>query len=130
MAISPSTPLVLHVCQDAALSDTRELLLSSEGYLVASTSSIDDAVHRFRFGDFDLVIVCHSIDKEKRHSLIDQMRRHGSSTPIIDIAAGSIQSLDFSDAFASSVGSHPSDLLLRVSQVLEKERLLWQKATS
>jgi DNA-binding response OmpR family regulator len=54
--------------------------------MVVSASSIREAVDRFQDGDFDLVILCHSIPTKDRERLITLIRASGSLTPIVCIA--------------------------------------------
>ena len=108
--------VLLNVGQEPWLLHTRELLLRSAGYIVESAHSVEDAIHRFRAGDFDLVILCHSVPAEERQRLVCLIRDHGSSTPVIFVAAG---------ARGSSVQGIPSDpvgLLNAVKQTLETDR--------
>jgi hypothetical protein len=38
-------------------------------------------------GDFDLVLLCHSIPEDARERLVDALRKHTSRTPIISVAS-------------------------------------------
>jgi len=61
--------VVLAVGFDSSLMRTRSLLLQSAGYIVESASSLKDAVARLHAGDFDLVLLCHSIPMKDRDHL-------------------------------------------------------------
>jgi DNA-binding response OmpR family regulator len=65
--------LVLSVGPNASLLETRNIVLRSAGYLVESASSMNEAVHRFLAGDFDLVILCHSVPIRERARVEGQM---------------------------------------------------------
>jgi CheY-like chemotaxis protein len=78
--------VVLAVGFDSSLMRTRSLVLQSAGYIVASASSLKEAVARFQTGDFDLVLLCHSIPMRDRDHLTCLIRSTGSLTPVVSIA--------------------------------------------
>jgi CheY-like chemotaxis protein len=78
--------VVLAVGFDLSLMRTRNLVLQSAGYIVESASSLREAVDRFQTGDFDLVLLCHSIPTKDRDHLTCLIRATGSLTPVVSIA--------------------------------------------
>jgi CheY-like chemotaxis protein len=82
--------VVLVVGFDSSLMRTRSLVLQSAGYIVESASSLKEAVDRFRVGDFDLVLLCHSIPMKDRDHLTCLIRATGSLTPVVSITRNSI----------------------------------------
>jgi CheY-like chemotaxis protein len=58
--------IVLSVGFDPALLMTRVLVLQSAGYLVEQASSVTKAIDLFQAGDFDLVLLCHSVPRKDR----------------------------------------------------------------
>jgi CheY-like chemotaxis protein len=78
--------VILAVGFDPSLMRTRSLVLQSAGYIVESASSLKEAVTRFRGGDFDLVLLCHSIPMKDRDQLTCLIRATGSLTPVVSIA--------------------------------------------
>jgi len=78
--------LVLTVGSDSSLLGSLSEVLKSAGYMVVSALSIREAVDRFQDGDFDLIILCHSIPTKDRERLIGLIRASGSLTPIVCIA--------------------------------------------
>jgi DNA-binding response OmpR family regulator len=68
------------------LSEARISILRIAGYLVESASSIGEAIDLFREGDFDLVVLCHSIPAQEGDSFIRLIRASGSSVPIVCVA--------------------------------------------
>ena len=116
----PST-LILNVGQDPELLRTRSLILRAQGYGVESCS-IGEAIHRFRAGDFDLVILCHSVPQREREQLILLIRDCGCSTPVLFVAAASA---DCPDRLANaSSRSEPQELLQSIRDVLSVRRAL------
>jgi CheY-like chemotaxis protein len=75
------TNVVLAVGFDLSLMRTRTLVLQSAGYIVESASTLKEAVDRFQAGDFDLVLLCHSIPMKDRDRLTCLIRATGALTP-------------------------------------------------
>ena len=61
---------VLSAGRDATLLKTRNEILSSSGCIVTSALSTSDLVNLFFDGDFDLLVICHTIPLEERHRLL------------------------------------------------------------
>jgi hypothetical protein len=98
------------------------MVLHSAGYVVESASSVKAAVHSFLGGDFDLVILCHTIPTRERDRLACLIRASGSHTPIISIAENS----DQCDVFANAtIENDPNKLLPGIREVLIKEAKKW-----
>jgi DNA-binding response OmpR family regulator len=76
--------LVLSVGLNPAILDSREPILQSVGYIVVSAPSIKEAVHHFQDGDFDLIILCHTLPIKDCERLIKRefprLCRGGSSS--------------------------------------------------
>jgi DNA-binding response OmpR family regulator len=110
--------LILHVCQDPTLLDGRRSILRAAGYVVESALSVKPAIDQFLAGDFDLVLLCHSIPAQDRNRLVCLIRASGSFTPLISIVAMSGQ---VPDAFAeATIESTPEKLLSGIRKVLRK----------
>ena len=90
--------VILAVGFDSSLMRTRRLVLQSAGYIVESASSLKEAAARFQAGDFDLVLLCHSIPIKDRDHLTCLIRATGSLTPVVSIA----QNLGTCDAFVDA----------------------------
>jgi CheY-like chemotaxis protein len=81
-----SQTLVLSVGSDPTELDTRDLILKSAGYIVVSVMSINEAVHLFQDGDFDLVILCQSLPIRDSERLTRFIRASGSRVPIVSVS--------------------------------------------
>jgi CheY-like chemotaxis protein len=90
--------IVLAIGFDLSLMTIRDLVLQSAGYAVVEASSLEEAVDHFQSGDFDLVLLCHSVPAADRERLASLIRASGSRIPIVSIAG----SLGECDAFANS----------------------------
>jgi DNA-binding response OmpR family regulator len=114
--------LVLSVGRDPELLGTRNLVLHSAGYIVVSAASIKEAVDRFADGDFDLVILCHSIPPRERKRLTFLIRASGSQTPIVSVSGDDCEYDEFADA-TLEVG--PDTVLAGIEDVLLKRARRW-----
>ena len=65
---------ILSISYDQALLETRELILSREGFKVESAVGFSAAVRACEKGEFDLVIMGHSIPPEDKAAIIEQLR--------------------------------------------------------
>ena len=109
--------VVLAVGFDSSLMRTRSLVLQSAGYIVESASSLEDAAARFQAGDFDLVLLCHSIPTKDKDRLTCLIRATGSLTPVVSIA----RNLDACDAFVNAtLEDGPNKFLAGVGEELGK----------
>jgi CheY-like chemotaxis protein len=109
--------IVLAVGTDPSLWKTRSLVLQSAGYMVESASSVKEAFDRFQSGDYDLVLLCHSVPRKDKDRLTSLIRASGSRTPIVSIAGNPGEC----DAFATAtLEDGPSNFLARIKDVLVK----------
>jgi CheY-like chemotaxis protein len=116
-----SLTLVLSVGPDASLLETRNIVLRSAGYLVESASSVNEAARRFLAGDYDLLILCHSVPTRERERLTCLIRASGSRTPIVSISVNRGQC----DAFATATIEDDPNFLIGIRAVLNKAAGAW-----
>lgn len=79
--------LILSIGHDPELLESRSSILRADGYIVDSVSSVQQAIIHFIDGDFDLVLLCHSIPVKDRERLTSSIRAFGSLTPIVSVAS-------------------------------------------
>jgi CheY-like chemotaxis protein len=115
---STTLAVILAVGHDPLLSETRSSILRAAGYLVESASSIGQAIDLFRDGDFDLVVLCHSIPAQERDLFLRLIRAYGSSVPIVCIAPISDRHPETSADFI--IEGRPMGLLCGVETALNK----------
>lgn len=60
--------------------------MRSAGYVVVSAASIKEAINLFHDGDFDLLVLCHSIPTKDRDRLTCLIRASGSRTPVVSVS--------------------------------------------
>lgn len=108
--------VILNLGHDTVLLSARHMVLESAGYIVESTSSIARALKSLSEGDFDLVVVCHSLTDVERAYLTDSIRETGSTIPVINVdAADRPTAHPFGNPRS---GSSPGELLHKVEAVL------------
>jgi CheY-like chemotaxis protein len=88
---------ILSVGEDRILLETRHIFLRAAGYIVVSTRSLKEAIEYSLGGDFDVVILCHSIASKNRDCLTCWIRASGAPTPVVSISAERDQRGDLTD---------------------------------
>lgn len=89
---------VLAVGLDWYLLESHRAAWNSGGYFVISTASVKSAIDHFEAGDFDLVLLGHSIPAEARERLTRLIRASGSQVPVACIAGSPVHHDSFADA--------------------------------
>jgi CheY-like chemotaxis protein len=118
---------VLMVGRDPSLAKPRSEVLRAAGYSVVVLVSPELAVKQFLMGDFDLVILCHSIPAEKRQFLCKGIRQHTSRTPIVYLAPKPGEQDPFVDA---TVVNDPTELLAGLREILHGNGSHWRMSRS
>ena len=110
--------VILSVGHHPALLETRNLILRAAGYKVEEAASIKQAIRQFQAGNFDLVLLCHSIPTTERERLAGLIRASGASTSVASIAtiAGGPEDVFVDETFESD----PRKLLPGIKEVLLK----------
>lgn len=111
---------ILNIGCDPTILSSRGLVLRSAGFSVVSASSLKKGIGFFRWGYFDAIILCHSLQESDRLSFIRVIRAIGSSVPV-----NTVYSSDFTAPASlpdSSTGNAPVAFLAHVSEVLQKDR--------
>ena len=96
---------ILSAGRDRPLLFTRNRLLEEAGYIVTATSTAAETVEKFFAGDFDLVILCHSIPLEERERIATLVSMHSPSTPVIALADLPSRRFNFGDLTVDSDAS-------------------------
>lgn len=113
-----SITLVLAIGQDSTLFEAQRRVLQSAGYLVTSAWSMKAAIEEFQEGDFDLVVLSHSLPMESRSRLIRLIRASGSRVPVVCTkdSAG-----DFGGFADTSTEDGPLELMSEIGKVLANQ---------
>ena len=108
--------VVLAVGMDSWQLAAERSMWNSAGYFFVPATSIRDAMNHFKAGDFDLVLLGHSLSAEDKEKLTRSIRACGSSTQVVSIA-GPQGSYDyFADA---TLRSDSGDLLMNMKELLD-----------
>ena len=93
------TKHILSISYDESLLRTREMLLRGEGYLVTSALGQTNAIEQCKKGNFDLLILGHSIPNQDKSELINMFRHHCPS-PVLALRRQGEDTPDGADAHA------------------------------
>jgi DNA-binding response OmpR family regulator len=93
-----SLTVILAVGLDSWKLTAQSSVLRSAGYIVVSAHSIRDVIEHFKAGDFDLVMLDHSISLENKERLTSLIRASGSRTPVVSVLQSSSDSHSIGDA--------------------------------
>ena len=116
--------LILAVGKDPVLLENRCSTLRHAGYIVDSEYSVKDAIERFKYGDFDLVLLGPSMPAQDRNRLAHLIRAFGSLTPIVSVASLHAR---VPDAFADAmVEDAPEKLLNGIEGALLKAKAFYR----
>jgi hypothetical protein len=87
----------------------------SAGYFVTPIKSINEAIVHLREGDFDLVLLGHSIPTDSRERFAFLIRASGSRTPLVSITDSPKGYDSFADA---TIGNEPANLLKSIRKFM------------
>jgi CheY-like chemotaxis protein len=90
---NPMPFLILSAGRDPDLLKTRNAALQAQGYRVAAAFDSYEVVDKLLNGDFDLVLLCHTMPEEDRRRLARIISRHTPSTPVILISQSTCESV-------------------------------------
>jgi DNA-binding NtrC family response regulator len=116
--IAESRIILLAVGRDSVLLDSRSRLLRSDGYTVVNAFSGQQALALFLAGDFDAVVLCHSIPARERQTLAQAFHDHSPSTPVVLISTGFTSHDSIVDA---TLDNEPKHLLGELPKILHKQ---------
>jgi CheY-like chemotaxis protein len=107
--------VVLAIGFDPWLFEAQRTVWRSAGCFVTAAGSMGDALGEFMGGDFDLVLLDHSIPAEDRDRLTYWIRASGSRTPVACItdSSGNPEDLAY-----STIKDEPHALPQRVGELL------------
>ena len=110
-----SLKVILAIGVDSSLLEIQSSAWKLSGYIVTFAWSITDAITHFRYGDFDLVLLGHSLPAESRERLTFLIRSSGSRVPVVFIADPSSASDGFADR---TVNGEPTNILHEIEELL------------
>jgi CheY-like chemotaxis protein len=108
-------PHILSVSYDAVLLSTRQMMLESRGYAVTSAEGFVDAIRKCRGGEYDLLIIGHSIPHTDKEAIVAELQQH-CSAPVLALLRPNEQEL--SGATESVEAARPDLLMAAVDRLL------------
>ena len=75
---------ILSISYDSVLLKTRQVLLEQAGYEVVSAVGFAEAIKHCA-GDFDRIIMGHSIPQEDKKAMLKEIHRHGCNAPLLSL---------------------------------------------
>ena len=107
--------VVLGVGLESSLLESQSRVWRPAGYILRPACSVPEAIELFRDGDFDVVLLGHSLTAESRERLAFLIRATGSRIPVISTMDSSGNLDGFADA---TLAGEPNELLERIGELL------------
>lgn len=111
--------VILSAGRDPSLLGTRNAVLRAEGYTVVTAVTPAEIVDVFFAGDYDVVVLCHTIPALERRKLIRLVRNHAPRTPVVVLSSHDGQSADDG---AVRVPNNPQELVAAVALAASRYR--------
>jgi hypothetical protein len=121
-----SLKVVLAVGVDSWLLAAHSAAWRPAGFIVLSAVTMREAFDHFRAGDFDLVLLGHSLSVESKERLTFLVRSSASRTPVVSIANPSGACDSFADA---TIRNDSKALLQGMGELLAEESRLRSRQT-
>ncbi len=109
--------VLLAVGLDSSLFESQRSAWRSAGYYITSAGSIREGIAQFHEGDFDVVLLSHSLPAESRERLVFLIRASGSRIPVVCVSESSSSFDSFADA---TIQNGPDHLLQGIENLLSK----------
>ena len=110
---------ILSVSYDESLLSTRHMLLQQAGYEVTSVAVFSEASERCKKGEFDLLLIGHSIPRQQKQALAKEAKLH-SRAKVLSILRPSSLTLAEADYSVKSADG-PEALLAAVQRALGQD---------
>jgi len=82
--VKDKKPRILSISYDPSLLFTRQVMLELAGYDVVSAEGFADAIEHCS-GDFDLIIMGHSIPQKDKRAIVAALHEHGLDAPLLSL---------------------------------------------
>ena len=86
--------LILSAGRDLNLLKKRNAALIAAGYTVVTAMNSPEVVNKLFAGDFDLVVLCHTIGEQQQQRLAHIIKDYTPSTPVIILSQGEERNFD------------------------------------
>jgi DNA-binding response OmpR family regulator len=109
--------VLLAVGLDPALLESQRSVWHNAGYYVAVAVTIREGIARFHEGEFDVVLLSHSLPAEGREKFASLIRASSSCIPVVGVSDSSSSFDSFADA---TIQNGPDYLLQGIESLLAK----------
>jgi DNA-binding NarL/FixJ family response regulator len=92
----------------------------SAGHFVTPVKSINEAIAQLREGDFDLVLLGHSIPTDRRERFAFLIRASGSRAPVVSVTDSSTECDSFADA---TIRNDPASMLKSIRELMAERTI-------
>jgi DNA-binding response OmpR family regulator len=110
-------PRILSISYQEPLLLTRQMLLEQRGYEVVSALGFMEAVVQCEQGEFDLLLLGHTVPRLDQEKLIETFRQH-CKAPILSLRRSGEAPVDAAKHHALS--DDPDELLQRVAAIFKQ----------
>lgn len=114
--------LILSAGRDPVLLKSRNATLIAHGYQVAAATDSYEVIDKLLNGDFDLVLLCHTISGDDCCRLARIIQSHTPSTPLVLISKGGSQEPGLEPG---AVRCHPDHMLATLHESLARHSGSW-----
>lgn len=111
---------ILSISDNDALRVTRHMMLQNRRFKVASVANLRETRNALKSGDFDLVILCLSIDGEEKREMANLARKLCDGAKILELCR---ISPEVPEAEHHLFSPEPQDLDETVGRILRGERV-------
>lgn len=111
-----ATCSLLHIGNDPLLLSTRTAILRQRYSVVAVT--IVEAWKTFEHGDFDLVVLCHTVSGKDKTELLGRIKQHSPSVLVVEVLPQYSRKSQFADEQVDSL--NPEDVVGKISALLSR----------
>jgi hypothetical protein len=118
-----SSAVVLGVGLDSTMLAAQSSIWRSAGFIVTPVFSIREAIEHFEYGDFDLVLLGHSLGKEGKERLTHLIKSWASRTPVVSISNAPIEREPFADA---TLRNDPGEVLSKMDELIAEKPVGWR----
>jgi DNA-binding response OmpR family regulator len=113
-------PRILSISYDSSLLFTRQAMLELAGYEVISAEGFADAIEHCP-GDFDLIILGHSIPQKDKRAIVAELHKRGCDAPLLSLLRAGEHKIP--EATQGVDPHHPENLLDAVECMLAQGAL-------
>ncbi len=115
-----SMPNALQVGNDSLLMQSRAGLLAAAGLQVLDLSGLAEALDRIPSAHWDVAILCHTLSRTDRASIIAALRHRNPRAPVLLIARRSYTPPSDMDGFDVVLSPGPAKMIAALRRLLKR----------